>query len=282
MGQALLGKRRYLVIAAAVAAVLLLAAVYGRPALAHDADRPNTGIWVTGQGSASGAPDVAVLDLGVEVIADSAADARTEAAEGIEAAIAALEESGVAEEDIQTQHFSIRPRYDYVETTNCVNADGEAVEPTTTGEVPPGAQQCTRSRERVLQGYQVNNHLTVKIRELDSVGEVIDSVIEAAGDIVRINGINFLLEDSEALENEARAAAVADLKGKAAMLAELAGVELGSLVYLSESVGPQPFPRFEAEFAMLSLDSAVTSVRSGELEVVVTVVGVFEIAEPES
>jgi uncharacterized protein YggE len=223
-----------------------------------------------------------MLNLGVEVLADSAADARTQATEGIDAAIEALEENDVAEEDIQTRRYSIGPRYNYVEVTQCVDEEGEAVVVGETGDVPPGTQ-CTRAHNQVLDGYQVNNHLAVTVRDLDSVGAIIDGVIEAAGDIVRINGINFSIEDSEALEDEARAAAVADLLTKAARLAELAGVELGSLLYLSESTGPTPFPRFASSFDSFGYAAQsvlLTGIQPGELEAVVTVQGVFAITGP--
>ena len=234
------GKRVFLVVIGAILAVLL-AATYGPPAFAEGEGNSPAGIWVTGHGSASGSPDLAILSLGVEVLAESAADARTEAAEGIDAAIEALEDNDVAEEDIQTRHYSIGPRYNYVEVTQCVDEEGEAVVPGETGDVPAGTQ-CTRAHNQVLDGYQVTNRLAVTVRDLDSVGAIIDAVIEAAGDSVRINGINFSIEDSAALEDEAREAAVADLLAKAARLAELAGVELGSLLFLSESTSPTPYP----------------------------------------
>jgi uncharacterized protein YggE len=278
------GKRVFLVVIGAILAVLL-AATYGPPAFAEGDSSSPAGIWVTGQGSASGVPDLAMLNLGVEVLADSAADARTQATEGIDAAIEALEENDVAEEDIQTRRYSIGPRYNYVEVTQCVDEEGEAVVVGETGDVPPGTQ-CTRAHNQVLDGYQVNNHLAVTVRDLDSVGAIIDGVIEAAGDIVRINGINFSIEDSKALEDEARATAVADLMAKAARLAELAGVELGPLVYLSESTGPTPFPRFAsgasgfASYAYAPQSMLLTGIQPGELEAVVTVQGVFAIAGP--
>ena len=275
------GKRVFLVVIGAILAVLL-AATYGPPAFAEGEGNSPVGIWVTGHGSASGSPDLAILSLGVEVLAESAADARTEAAEGIDAAIEALEDNDVAEEDIQTRHYSIGPRYNYVEVTQCVDEEGEAVVPGETGDVPAGTQ-CTRAHNQVLDGYQVTNRLAVTVRDLDSVGAIIDAVIEAAGDSVRINGINFSIEDSAALEDEAREAAVADLLAKAARLAELAGVELGSLLFLSESTSPTPYPRFESGFdsyGYAAQSVLLTGIQPGELEAVVTVQGVFAIAGP--
>ena len=288
MAQVLKNSWFSLAVISAAIVLLVMAATKIAPASAEAEAGSNTGIWVAGQGTASDAPDLAVLNLGVEVLADSAAEARTEAAEGIEAVIAALLEREVAEEDIQTQHFNIGPRYDYVQVTQCLDEQGESVVPETpdTESMSPGTQ-CTRASKQVLQGYQVNNQLTVKVRDLDSVGSIIDAVIAAAGDIVRINGVNYSIEDSAALEDEARAAAVADLKAKAARLAELAGVELGLLVYLAESTGPTPFPRFQDDFAAYesfayaSSTAVLTRVQAGALEVTVMVHGVFEIAGAE-
>ena len=274
-----LPRKTFLLVILAAALALLLAAGDGAPVFAQDGDNDRRGIWVTGTGTATGAPDLAVLNLGVETLADSAAEARTTAAEGIEAIREALTEREIAPEDLQTRHYRIGPRYDYVEVTECVDEEGDSVEPSESDEPSPGTQ-CTRSRKQVLRGYQVNNQLDVKVRDLDTVGEVIDGVIEAAGDIVRINGINFSIEDSKALRDEARAAAVADLKAKAGHLAELAGVELGRLVYLSESTGLTPFSEFgRGDFAYAAQAMVSTSVEAGELEVVVVVQGVFEIGE---
>jgi uncharacterized protein YggE len=211
------------------------------------------------------------------VLADSAADARTKAAEGIANVIAAVKEHSIADDDIQTRYYNISPRYNYVETIQCVNDEGEVVEPGLTGTMPPGTE-CTRSHKQVLEGYQVSNQLAVKVRDLESVGAIIDGVVEATGDIVRINGINFSIEDSQALEDKAREAAVANLKAKAGRLAALAGLELGQLVYISESAGPAPFQQ-SGGFAFAALDTAaLTSIQPGQLEVVVRVQGGFKIA----
>jgi uncharacterized protein YggE len=275
-----LPRKTFLLVISAAALALLLAAGDSAPVFAQDGDNDRRGIWVTGTGTATGAPDLAVLNLGVETLADSAAEARTTAAGGIKAIREALTEREIAPEDLQTRHYRIGPRYDYVEVTECVDEEGDSVEPSESGEPSPGTQ-CTRSHKQVLRGYQVNNQLDVKVRDLDTVGEVIDGVIEAAGDIVRINGINFSIEDSAALEDEARAAAVADMQAKAVSLAELAGVGLGPLVYLTEfepSAGQ--YERARAAYAFAAQES-LTSIQPGGLDVVVMVQGVFEIEEAE-
>ena len=220
----------------------------------------NTGIWVNGTGKATGDPDLGIISLGVEALADSAAEARGLAAEAIDRTISSLRGNNVDDQDMQTSQFNIRPRYENQEVTRCIG--------------------CREEFERVLIGYQVNNTLTVKVRDLDNMGGIIDGATEAAGNLVRINRVSFTIEDTKPLQNEAREEAIADMLTKANAMAELAGVELGELVFLTESGGgvPQSFSRIESvgDFAFES--EQPTSILAGELDVNVNVQGVFVIA----
>ena len=220
----------------------------------------NTGIWVNGTGQATDDPDLGIISLGVEALADSAAEARGLAAEAIDRTISSLRGNNVDDQDMQTSQFNIRPRYDNQEVTKCIG--------------------CRVEFERVLIGYQVNNTLTIKVRDLDNMGGIIDGATEAAGNLVRINRVSFTIEDTKPLQNKAREEAIADMLTKANAMAELAGVELGKLVFLTESGGgvPQSFSRIESvgDFAFES--EQPTSILAGELDVNVNVQGVFVIA----
>ncbi len=187
-----------------------------------------TGIWVSGEGTLSLPPDLASLDFGVEVSAPTVSEANEQAATAMDAIIEVLKERGVKDEDIQTSRYSVYPRYNYVEEEK----DG------------------IRSGKEVLTGYRVNNRATVKLRDLDEIGEVIDEVVEAGGDVVRISNISFTLEDPKPKMAELREMAVADAKSKAGHLAELSDVTLGRLIYMSEG-GVSPSVR---GFARESLD----------------------------
>ena len=177
----------------------------------------SAGIWVSGQGTISVAPDLALLDFGVETRAPNVSEANSQASIAMDAVIEALKARGVKDEDIQTSRFSIYPRYDYIEEEK----DG------------------VRSSREVLVGYRVRNSGTVKLRDLDSVGEVIDEVVTAGGDNVRISDISFTLEDPKPKMAELREMAVADAKAKAEHLAELSEVSVGRLIYISEgAAGP--------------------------------------------
>ena len=117
------------------------------------------------------------------------------------------------------------------------------------------------------------------MRDLDEAGSVIDEVTAAGGDLIRFNGINFTIDDTDALQDQARAAAIGDMMDKANQVASLTGVELGKLINISET-GGQPRVAFESlervAFAA-SAKSAPTQIMGGELEVTVTVQALYAI-----
>lgn len=230
------------------------------PALAS-ANGANTGISVTGRGKATGKPDLATLNLGVQSFASTVAAARSEAAHAMEEVVRVLRDNRISESDIQTRNFNIHPRYTSREVTRCVDEGG-----------------CFQEREQVIIGYQVTNQLTVKVRELDNLGNVIDQVTEAGGNLIRFQGVNFTIEDARALEEEARAAAAADLVAKADQIAALTGVSRGLPVFISEVSGSVPQPLAFRNQALMDFESAAaTPILTGELDVVVTLQAVFAI-----
>lgn len=206
-------------------------------------------IHVTGNGSVVGDPDIATLNLGVSVEKASVEEAREAAASAMTAVIESLKANDVAEKDIQTENFSIYPQYDYTD-------DG-----------------------RVLRGYRVNNTVSAKVRALESLSDIIDDAAGAGGDIVVVNSIQFMIEDSTPLQTQARALAVKNAEAKAQTLAEAGGVTLGKPVTITEmSSGGGP-PIAFAESLELAADSAriSTPVQAGELTVTVNVTIVYEI-----
>ena len=213
-------------------------------------------VQVAGYGKATGVPDVATLSLGVEVIDDTVAAARRRAAESLQEVKDALTEKGIAEADIATSHFRIRPDYDY-------NQEGG----------------------RTLIGYRVSNGLRVTVRDTvtdtDNVGPIIDAAVEAGGDDIVFNSLRFSFSDTSAMELQAREAAVADLAAKAGQLAESAGRELGDLKLLTEGGGGGGgiFREFALEAAAAAYASD-TPITAGEGEITVVVFGVYELGQP--
>jgi len=195
------------------------------------------GIWVTGEGEVMAAPDIATLRLGIEAQEATVAEAQSQAVEAMDRVMAALIDNGVAENDIQTQYFSIR--------------------------------QITRwvDEEQVVVGYRVTNMVTTKIRDIDKAGVIIDAVAEAGGDLTRIDSIGFSVDDPSAYYEQARQEAMADANAKAEQLAELAGVTLGKPTYISEDIQVPPTIRMVDTAA----PAVVTLISPGEMEISLTV-----------
>lgn len=224
--------------------------------LAPGSGSGTSGIWVTGEGSVTLEPDLAILNVGVETFASTVGQARGDAATAMDAINSALRNRGLRDRDIQTTSFSIRPQYEFQEIVR----DGR------------------RTGTQVLVGYTVTNQVRIMIRDLDAAGEIIDEVAEAGGDATRINGISFTVEDTDPLKDDLRRTAVEDAIDKARQFASLTGVTLGKLVFITESGGgvAAPQPQVIRAFAESALAPA-TSISGGELELNLRVQAVFAI-----
>ena len=215
------------------------------------------GIWVTGEGTISLEPDLALLNIGVETTAASVAEARSEAARAMDAIAEVLRARGISQSDIQTRFFNISPQYQFTEVVE----DG------------------LRSRKQVLVGYRVSNSTVIKIRELDAVGSIIDEVADAGGDPTRINGISFTVEDTKPMMADLREQAVRDAMAKAEQFSNLTGVNLGQLLFISESSGGRSIVTDFAQGARaeMAIVAPSTTISGGELELRMTVHANFAI-----
>ena len=217
-----------------------------------------TGLHVFGVGSVTVEPDLGILNMGVEATEDTVEEARNVAAQAMNAVRAALASVGVSDDDIETRFFSIQPEYVWREVY-----EGDRIQ-----------------SMQELVGYRVSNNVEVKIRDLDTAGQVVDAVALAGGDVIRVNNISFTVEDPLPFEMQARELAVKEARAKAERMAGWAGESLGNLVFLSESSAPSPVRRLEA-YAESSADAAFalpsTSIAPGDMEVRVTVQAVWAI-----
>jgi uncharacterized protein YggE len=219
--------------------------------LGFNLNNQQTGIWVNGEGKVSAVPDVAILSLGIESQEASVAEAQAKANAAMDKVMTALKSQGVAEKDIQTRYFNI--------------------------------QKVTRwddeNQRDIVIGYRVTNTVTAKVREVAKAGIVIDAVVAAGGDLARVNSINFTIDNPTPYYNQAREKAVADAKAKAKQLAELAGVELGKVTYISESsYMPTNIYYGGLEKAMaVPAPTVTTPVSPGELEITTNVQLVYKI-----
>ena len=212
----------------------------------------STGIWVSGQGAVTVIPDVAVLNIGVEAQAATVDEAMDEAAVAMDRVITSLHTNGVAENDIKTQWFDIYP-------------------------IKDSARSWIEDDYEVLIGYRVTNMVTVKIRDVEATGQIIDAAAKAGGDLIRIDGVSFTVDDPSIYEGEARAQAIADARAKAQQLASLAGVHLGNPFYISESGGFYPIYQDYYGMGVAGAERVATSISPGETEITLTVQMAFAI-----
>lgn len=180
-----------------------------------------TTINVRGEGEVLARPDIGQFSFAVRAEADDAETAQELSAESINSILAYLEGAGVEEKDIKTENYNLNPRYRYEERICPMGSF-----------CPPG--------EQVIDGYEVSQRVTVKVRDLDESGNLISGVGERGA--TNISGLQFTIDDESNLKAEAREKAIADAKAKAKELAEDLGVKVVRMVgYYEEEMYPMPY-----------------------------------------
>lgn len=242
-------------IALALVSVLALPGGAGI-ALAQESDTatPTAGaigvptVSVSGHGEVNVPPDTASVNIGVDVIKPTLDEAQTQATAQATAVIEAMKAHGIADEDIQTDYFSVNILRDYSE-----NAD-----PTT------------------ITGFEIINQLRVTVRDTDTLGELLDAAVTAGAN--SIYGVTFYVDDQTAASSEARVEAVADARTKAEELAAAAGMTLGPVVAISEGTAPilSPVYGMARGGGGMAMDAAVP-VEAGSTTVSVDVQMTFEL-----
>jgi uncharacterized protein len=203
-------------------------------------------VSVTGVGRVAAATDLLALNLAVETQAVTASDALAANNKQAAAVLLALKDHGIQERDVQTTQLSIDP---------------------VLARQDPNDTQPPR-----IVGYRVRNGLSVTVRDVSAAGAVIDAIVHAGGDAVRIESISFSFADPARLIIEARKLAIADARDRAQQLVGGLGVELGNVISISESdPSGGPAPRVHA-FA------AAAVVLPGESEITLSVTVDYEIS----
>lgn len=183
--------------------LLLVIIVAANMAMGQDIWEYPATISSTGSGTASAEPDVASVVFGVSITRSEPDVAVNDAAQLVEAAMAAARREGIAGEDMQTTSYSLWVQeiwddYDY------------------TGEME----------------YVVTHYIKADIRDISSVGDVLAAVVSAGAN--SINAVSFYVEDTASLYDEARRRASENAKVKAGQLADNFDVTLGRITSISE------------------------------------------------
>jgi hypothetical protein len=229
----------------ALATGLTLRARGAQSAAAQTVSTVQPTINVSGEGRVSARPDMATINLGVQARGRSVAEALDLANQSLDQVRGSLRANGIDDRDIQTSSISISPQYG-----SRPSSDGP----------PP------------IVGYQASQQLQVRVRDISKAGKVIDDAAAAGGDQFVMNGLRFTVADPTALQSQAREQAYAKARAKAEELARLGGLTLGAPIAMNEGAQPPPpvLGGRGGDVAVPAAAPAVTSVSTGELEVVVT------------
>jgi uncharacterized protein YggE len=208
-------------------------ALIATPALAQVNPPPT--ISVSGEGTVSVPPDLAVVDGGVTTDAKTAREAAEANNAAMAKVLAALKSAGIAEKDMQTSRLSLFPQYTQQTRPN----------------PNPGPN--------VISGYRASNRVTIRVRDVTKVASTIDALVASGAN--EVGGINFMVTKASQLLDDARSEAVADARRKAEIYAKAAGVKLGAPISISEDSGSAPAPMM---LRKMGADAASAPVAQGE------------------
>lgn len=213
-------------------------------------DRQPENFNVSAQGKVFAKPDVATFTAGVTTEPQRTVSVAVKMnTEKMNAVIKKIKDLGVEDKDIQTSNYSISPQYNW------------------------------DSGQQRLIGYGVHNQVTVKVRNLDKVDDIIQGVTDAGAN--QVGNVSFTIDDQDALKAQARAEAIEKAQAKAQEIAKESGLKLGKLVNVSESYDvPTPYPLYGIGGGPMekSMDVAVApQVETGQQQITVDVLLTYRV-----
>jgi uncharacterized protein YggE len=170
-------------------------------------------VSVTGEASISVPPDLAQIDSGVTTEAKTAREASEANNKAMGGVLLALKNAGLAEKDVQTSRLSLSPQ---------------------------SAPNRNANAPFLIVGYRASNRVTVTIRDITKVADIIDVLVGAGAN--EISGISFMVSKASKLLDDARSEAIADARRKAEIYAKAANISLGAPISISEETTPGPVP----------------------------------------
>lgn len=238
-------------------APLALAFALPGVAMAHS-DQPaiaatSTLLTITAEGKSTRTPDMAVFTAGVVSEGKTASEALAASAVAMNRVIATLKKAGIADKDIQTSQINLNPVY----SQPVVGPNGQV------------------AQEPRIIGYQANNTVTIRSRDIKGFGKVLDALVASGSN--QINGPAFQMSDPRSALDEARGDAMKQARARADLYAKAAGLRVVRIVSISEGGGyssPQPV------YAMAKMaDASSSPIAAGEVEAQVSVTVQFELAQ---
>lgn len=229
----------------AIPAILLLLA----SAFAF-AEEPRS-VSVDGSATISVAPDRATLRMAIESRNAVLDTARGEVIAATRAFLDFADEADIEDDDVQTSGLSIRPEYRWDDGDN----------------------------RQVMTGYVVQREIVVELRELDSLGEIIEGAIDKG--VNQVQPPDFRHSNENDLRRQALARATEEARANAAQIARTLGVTLGSVRRVTANASPAPEPRMLRAMAMSeAAPSGADTYSIGQIAIEARVSAEFDLETP--
>ena len=191
-----------------------------------DSNKQENVISFSGHGEVSAVPNIANVSFTIQKDATTVKDAENGVAEIEKASLAFLRANNVADKDFKTTDSSFYPKYEY---------RTEKAMPCPLNNCPPPVSNS------VIVGYTASESITVKIRNIDDAGKIIQGLGTIG--VSDLNGPNFTVDNEDSFKDAARKLAIDEAKAKAKVLAQDLGIRLGKITSFSEN-GNNPMPMY--------------------------------------
>ena len=239
------GEKKYWSALAAIIGIFLVVLTVGKIVDIQNKVRPEQGtVTFSGTGEIFAKPDLVTTSFSVLTQAKTVAEALSGNTQKMNAVVDFMKSQGVAEKDLKTTNFNIFPRYEY------------------------------QKGKSVLVGYEVDQSLEVKIRDLSKIGQILQGGADAGAN--QVGDLNFTVDKADELKSQARLLAIGQAKAKAKELTSQLGVKLGKITNFSENGG---FPIIFGMSKAMSegMGGGAPQIQTGENKIEVTVSITYEI-----
>jgi len=222
--------------------------------IGQEIETKNT-ITVSGTGEIYAKPDLALISFSVHNEAKTVSAAMAENTANMNAIIMIMKSKEIEDKDLKTTSFNVYPRYEWKKSQI---------------EIWPQPE-----RERVLVGYEINQSLQVKIRDLNKIGEIIQGATDAGAS--QVGNLQFTIDNQDELKKQAREDAIKEAKGKAKELANQLGVRLVKITGFSEGGTVPRYYDYSLKEMAVSSESSTPQIETGENKIEISVNIIFEI-----
>lgn len=234
-----------------VLGAVALACLSGFSAVAAAEQASVPTLTVVGSSRVAVRPDMALVTTGVATASRTAEEALAANSAAMEQVIKTIKAAGIDAKDVGTSGFSIQPQYSY-------------------------PVQGVRESPKVV-GYEVRNGVTIKVRELASIGPLLDRIVQSGAN--QASGLTFLSSRSGDIEEQAGVEAVKDAVSKAGRLADAAGVKLVRIMKIEPRADAAVFATQAAPMMARAQAERAVPIEAGETEARASVSVVYEIEQ---